>query len=69
MQAGTSFFDNNTPQVVIRSLFDKYDKSGTGTLDAQELNELLQKDLGFKKEQANVYSMLLDKDGDQNISF
>lgn len=69
MQAGTSFFDNNTPAIVIRSLFDKYDKSGTGTLDSAELNDLLQKDLGFKKEQAKVYSLLLDKDGDQSISF
>lgn len=69
MQAGTSFFDHNTPTIVIRSLFDKYDKSGTGTLDASELNDLLQKDLGFKKDQAKVYSLLLDKDGDQSISF
>lgn len=69
MQAGTSFFDNNTPAIVIRSLFDKYDKSRTGTLDTKELNELLQIDLGFKKDQANVYSLLLDKDGDQSISF
>lgn len=69
MQAGTSFFNNNTPTIVIRSLFDKYDKSRTGTLDATELNDLLQKDLGFKKDQANVYSLLLDKDGDQSISF
>lgn len=69
MQAGTSFFDSNTPTIVIRSLFDKYDKSGSGTLDSTELNDLLQKDLGFKKDQANVYSMLLDKDGDQSISF
>ena len=69
MQAGTSFFDNNTPTIVIRSLFDKYDKSGSGTLDAAEINDLLQQDLGFKKDQAKVYSLLLDKDGDQSISF
>lgn len=69
MQAGTSFFDVNTPSIVIRSLFDKYDKDGSGRLNYSEINDLLQQDLGFLKEQANVYSLLLDKDGDQSISF
>lgn len=69
MQAGTSFFDDNTPSIVIRSLFDKYDKDGSGRLNNSEINDLLQKDLGFSKEQAKVYSLLLDKDGDQSISF
>ena len=69
MQAGTSFFNEDTPSVVIRSLFDKYDKDGSGRLNQTEINDLLQKDLGFSKEQAKVYSMLLDKDGDQTISF
>lgn len=69
MQAGTSFFNENTPSIVIRSLFNKYDKDGSGRLNYGEINDLLQNDLGFSKEQAKVYSMLLDKDGDQTISF
>ena len=69
MQAGNSYFNDNTPSIVIRSLFDKYDKDGTGRLNCSELDDLLQKDLGFAKEEAKAYSMLLDKDGDQSISF
>ena len=69
MQAGASFFDDKTPDIVIRSLFDKYDTNSSGFLEASELKELLEKDLGLLKEQANVYSLLLDKDGDRSISF
>lgn len=69
MQAGRSFFDKDTPTVVIRSLFSKYDTDGNGVLGADELGVLLKEDLGLTSEQANIYSLVIDKDGDRSVSF
>lgn len=65
----TTFFDPKAPTVVLRSLFYKYDKDGSGKLSKDELQTLFVDDLGFTNEQANAYSLLLDKDGDNELSF
>ena len=65
----TTFFDPNAPSVVLRSLFYKYDKDGSGQLSKEELVSLFQDDLGFTKEQSDAYSLLLDKDGNNEVSF
>ena len=52
----TTFFDPNAPSVVLRSLFYKYDKDGSGQLSKEELVSLFQDDLGFTKEQSDAYS-------------
>lgn len=69
MQAGNSFFNHNTPTIVIRSLFDKYDVDRNGKLEGEELRVLLQADLGMTDKEACIYSILLDKNGDHSISF
>ena len=65
----TTFFDPSAPSVVLRSLFYKYDKDGSGQLSKEELVSLFQDDLGFTKEQSDAYSLLLDKDGNNEVSF
>ena len=69
MQAGTSYFDKDAPTLVIRSLFQKYDEDGNGTLSRKELGGFLQGDLGLSKAQVDMYTLILDKDGDKIISF
>ena len=69
MQAGHSFFDDDAPLRAIRSLFDQYDTNGSGKLEQEELKNFLERDLGLRPDQSNVYSLLVDKDGDQVISF
>ena len=69
MQAGFSYFDKSAPEVAIRSLFDHYDTDKNGKLQDNEMQNLLQNDLGLSDEQAEIYFLLLDKKGDHNISF
>lgn len=69
MQAGLSYFDKGAPVVAIRSLFDKYDANRNGKLEEQEMQTLLEGDLGLNPEQSWVYFLLLDKNGDHDISF
>ena len=66
---GGSFFDKNVPKIVLKSLFAKYDKDGSGQLNREELKGLFVDDLGLSKEQAESYAYLLDKDGNGRISF
>lgn len=65
----TSYFDKNVPKIVLQSLFRKYDKDGNGLLSRTELRELFLNDLGMTKDQAEAYSMLLDKDGSKTVNF
>ena len=67
--AGFSFFDRNVPSIAIHSLFDKYDTRKDGKLDEREMKSFLEEALGLEFEQAQIYFFLLDKDGDQGISY
>lgn len=69
MQAGISYFDKDAPTLVIRSLFQKYDTDNNGVLTKKELVRFLKEDLGLSTEQINVYTLILDKDGNQMITF
>ena len=69
MQAGFSYFDKKAPTAAIRSLFDKYDANSNGKLEEQEIQFLLEGELGLNQEQSGAYFLLLDKNGDHNISF
>ncbi|KAK3098665.1 hypothetical protein FSP39_021751 [Pinctada imbricata] len=64
-----SFFNPNAPDIVLRSLYMKYDIDGNGKLDRNELTSLLKDDLGLTDSQVEAYYLLLDKDGDAKISF
>ena len=69
MQAGLSYFNKNAPTIAIRSLFDKYDTNGNGKLEEAEMQSLLEEDLGLDRERSLLYFLLLDKNGDHDISF
>lgn len=64
-----SVFDPNAPEIVLKSLFLKYDKDQSGQLNKSELSVLFQDDLGFTKDQSEAYALLLDKDGNAQVSF
>ena len=65
----TSYFDPNAPDMVLKSLFYKYDKDGSGDLNHEELEKLFIDDLGLTAEQAKTYSLLLDADGSNTVCF
>ena len=65
----TTLFDENAPDIALRSLFSKYDTDLNGYLDKNELYKLLKEDLGMTEEQAEMYHHLLDKDADGQVSF
>ena len=44
------FGDVETPDMVLRSLFSKYDKDNSGTLAGTELQQFLEEDLGMNTE-------------------
>ncbi|KAH3771507.1 uncharacterized protein LOC127845079 [Dreissena polymorpha] len=64
----SSYFGPDTPDVVIKSLFKKYDTDNSGCIGRKELASLLEDDLGLTSDQADVYVHLLDKDGSAKIS-
>ncbi|XP_064651273.1 squidulin-like [Lineus longissimus] len=64
-----SYFDPNTPDIVLKSLFMKYDTDGSGGLGADELKVLLKDDFGLTEDQAKTYALVLDKDGNKNVTF
>eukprot|EP01103_Thecamoeba_quadrilineata_P020646 TRINITY_DN8988_c0_g1_i1.p1 TRINITY_DN8988_c0_g1~~TRINITY_DN8988_c0_g1_i1.p1 ORF type:complete len:148 (+),score=31.05 TRINITY_DN8988_c0_g1_i1:36-479(+) len=57
----------SSDQIVVKSLFQKYDKDRSGYISLFELQELLQ-DLGFKNVE-DVARSLADKNDDGRISF
>lgn len=66
---GLSFFNRSVPSIAIHSLFDKYDTKKAGKLDEKEMKSFLEEALGLDFEQAQIYFFLVDKDGDQGISY
>ncbi|XP_068682286.1 uncharacterized protein [Montipora foliosa] len=69
MQAGKSYFNPNVPDVVVKSLFHKYDTDRSGHLGKNEMLKLLKDDLGLKEDEARACVMMVDKDGCGDISF
>jgi len=69
MASGKSYFNANVPEIVVKSLFQKYDTDGSGRLGKREVLTLLKDDLGLKEDQAQAQYMLMDKDGDGDMSF
>lgn len=64
-----SYFDEDAPEIALRSLFQKYDFNKDGMLNKQELYSLLEDDLGLDKEQCDLYHHLMDKNADSVISY
>ncbi|XP_066916609.1 uncharacterized protein [Clytia hemisphaerica] len=65
----STFFDDGVPELALKSLFMKYDKNNDGWLNKEELRGLFVDDLGLDDDQAEIYNYLLDRDGDNKISF
>lgn len=66
--AGKSFFQKDVPDVVIQSLFSKYDANGNQRLGKTELLNLFKNDLGMDERQAEAYYFLVDIDGNGTVS-
>ena len=64
-----SSFDPNAPDIVLKSLFLKYDTDNSGHLGSDELKTLFKDDLALTEDQAQMYALLLDRDGSKNVSF
>ena len=58
-----------TPDIVLKSLFLKYDHDNSGELQKEEIEQLLKVDLDMSVEESEVYSLLVDADGSKSISF
>ena len=64
-----SYFDENTPDVVLRSLFSKYDADDSGIIENKEARTLLVEDLGMSNEEAEAAILLNDQDGSGSLAF
>jgi len=64
-----SYFNSNTPDIVLKSLFSKYDNDNSDQLGNDELKSLFRDDLGLTDDQAEMYTLLLDKDGTGSVCF
>ena len=69
MSGGISFFHRRAPSIAIHSLFDKYDTKKDGKLDEREMKSFLEEAVGLDFEQSQIYFFLVDKNGDQGISY
>ncbi|KAK3749996.1 hypothetical protein QZH41_000421 [Actinostola sp. cb2023] len=69
MASGKSYFSEDTPKIVIKSLFLKYDTDGSGRLQRSEVMTLLKDDLGMDAKQAEAMALVVDKDGSGTVSF
>ena len=60
---GTNYFNKDTPKLVLRSLFQKYDTTGAGSLSIEQLNKLLVEDLCLPPDVVETVLYLGDDDG------
>ena len=65
--SGRSLFRSDVPAVVIKSIFDKYDKDGSKILERPEILAMLG-DMGLDEKQAELCFMMIDKDGNNKVS-
>ena len=64
-----SYFNADIPEIVVKSLFKKYDTDGSGRLGKNEMSSMLKDDLGMSPEQARACILMVDKDGCGQVSF
>lgn len=62
-------FGEDVPEIVLRSLFKKYDENSSGYLSGREIRMLLVQDLGMDENESDAISMLMDNDGNNTVSF
>ena len=67
--SGKSYFAADVPEVVLKSLFRKYDTDDSKSLGKREMLKLLKEDLGFEDDRAQACILMVDKDGCGEISF
>lgn len=67
--SGKSYFNAEVPDIVVKSLFKKYDTDDSGRLGKKEMLSLLKDDLGMKDDQAQACILMVDKDGGGEISY
>ena len=60
MPQALSYYCSSTPDIVIKSLFNKYDTDDNGRLEIIELHTLLCDDLGLSDEETEAYIFLMD---------
>lgn len=53
---------------IAESLFNKYDKDGSGSLSKREIKKLLKEELGLDREEAQIMQLLIDGDDTKNVS-
>ena len=64
-----TYFDENIPDIVLKSLFRKYDTDNKGTLSFLILPNLLEEVMGLSKEVASMYALLMAKDANGIVSY
>ena len=66
---GEELLAADVPEVVLKSLFRKYDTDDSKSLGKREMLTLLKEDLGFEDDRAQACILMVDKDGCGEISF
>ncbi|XP_065065826.1 troponin C, skeletal muscle-like [Rhopilema esculentum] len=62
-------FGSDVPDIVLQSLFKKYDLNHTGYLSSREVRSLLGHDLRMSENEIDAFSLLMDEDGNNSISY
>lgn len=66
---GKSFFCEDVFEIVIKSIFSKYDRDSSGCFEKSEILIMLRDDMGLDERQVEVCFMLIDKDGSKGVFF
>ena len=64
-----SYFDEDVPDVVLKSLFKKYDKDNSGSLTQMEIRILLEHDLGTVSSETDTHTVFTHGQGCKPKSF
>ena len=69
MPQALSYYCSSTPDIVIKSLFNKYDTDDNGRLEIIELHTLLCDDLGLSDEETEAYIFLMDIHNNGSVEY
>ena len=63
-----TYLGNEVPDIVVKSLFSKYDNDSSGSLSPDEVKTLLVEDLAISKDEVDAFALLMDRDASNRVT-